>query len=68
MVYKKINLAITTSDGQVVTITVSPTKKISEVKAMVSQKTGITVDKFKLVDGTGLDLDETFTLVQSGVK
>jgi hypothetical protein len=68
MVYKKISLTVTTSDGQVITLIVSPLKKVSEIKAIISQKGGITVDKFKLVDATGLDLDETFTLVQSGIK
>jgi hypothetical protein len=51
-------LTVTTSDGQVITLVVSPTKKVSEIKAIISQKAGITVDRFKLVHSDGLDLDE----------
>jgi hypothetical protein len=58
MVYKKISLTVTTTDGQVVTVVVSPTKKVSEIKALISAKIGFTVDRFKLVKSDGTDMDE----------
>jgi hypothetical protein len=53
MVYKKISLTVTTTDGQIITVVVSPTKKVSEIQAIISQKIGFTVDRFKLVKGDG---------------
>lgn len=67
MVYKKISLTVTTTDGQVITIVVSPTKKVSEIQAIISQKIGFTVDRFKLVKGDGSDLDLTKTLIESQI-
>jgi hypothetical protein len=67
MVYKKISLTVTTTDGQIITVVVSPTKKVSEIQAIISQKIGFTVDRFKLVKGDGTQLDVTKTLIESQI-
>jgi hypothetical protein len=68
IMYHKITLTVTTSDNKVITFTVSPTEKVSHIKAIISQKGGITLDRFHLQNGEGKDLDDSKTLIQEGIN